>query len=276
MHFISLRLLKLSLILATLRVLGPIAAAAGEETLLSQLREGANVLGNGSFIWDGYRGKSVTVTTVGVPIGSIPKHWYGGPGVGATAIYDIALFWPGQTDVPGSPKWHLRIDWAKPPSADWPGEDQHKPQFRCTVLENFSMADVRRFAGKTMLVRCYARVQRGPLAIIPILWHSYDSQTRGVAAVKGKGYELFESSGHFGQVAISQGRPRPEAIWHLTDRWQKFEKLITLPAVGPRFLTPDNYTGCGFDVVERAAPVLDIAAVEVRPAEPVAGRDKGN
>jgi hypothetical protein len=254
---------------------GPITVAAETKTPLSRLREGANVLGNGDFgIWDGYRGQGVTVTSVGVPIGSIPKHWYGGPGGGATATYDVVLFPPGQTDVPGSPKWHLRISWARPPAADWPGEVHHKPHFRCTVLENFSMADVRQFAGKTMLVRFYARIQRGPLDLIPILWHSYDSQTPGVAAVKGKGYELFEASNQFGQVAVAQGRPRPEAICKLTGRWQKFEKLITLPLVGRRFLTPDNYTGFGFDVTERAAPVLYIAAVEVRPVEVVAAQGK--
>jgi len=120
------------------------------------------------------------------------------------------------------------------------------------------------------------RVQRGPLDLIPILWHSYDSQTLGVAAVKGKGYELFESSGHFGLVAVAEGRPRPEAICKLSGRWQKFEKLITLPPVGRRFLTPDNYTGFGLDVTERAAPVLDLAAVEARPVEAVVAQDKAD
>ena len=179
--------------------LGNLAASAAAQEAKSgwvRFREGSNVLGNGDLsLWDGYRGKGVTVTSVGVPIGSIPKHWYGGPGGGATATYDVIPFPPGQTDVPGNPKWHLRIAWAKPPAADWPGEVHHKPQFRCTVLENFSMTDVRRFANRTMLVRFYARVQRGPLDLIPILWHSYDSQTPGVAAVKGKGYELFEIIG---------------------------------------------------------------------------------
>jgi hypothetical protein len=271
MRLISLELLGLALATAAPAALSPSGAAEQAKTPAPQLREGASVLGNGDFsVWDGYRGTGVTVTSVGVPIGSIPKHWYGGPGVGGTATYDVVPFPPGQTDVPGNPKWHLRIAWSRPPAKEWQGEEHHN-YFRCTVLENFSMTDVRRTAGKTLLVRFYARVQRGTLDLIPILWHSYDSQTPGIAAVKGKGYELFESSGRFGQVAVAHGRPRAEAVCRLTDRWQKFEKLIALPPVGNRYLSPDNYTGFGFDVTDRALSILDIAAAEVRPVDPRRG-----
>src|SRR3546814_15560570 len=57
-----------------------------------------------------------------------------------------------------------------------------------------------------------------PVDVIPIMWHSYDAETPGIVAVKGKGYELFEPSGKPGVVAVAQGAPRGEAVCHLTDR----------------------------------------------------------
>jgi hypothetical protein len=229
-------------------------------------KEGPNVLGNGDFSqWDSYQGRGVTTTSIGVPPDSIPKHWYGGPGVGATATYDVAAFAPGQREVPGNPKRHLQIRWATSASRDWPGETHHVPAFRCTILENFSMTDVRRFAGQPMLVRFSARVGSGSIHLIPILWHSYDSQTSGVAAVKGKGYELFESSGEVGVAAVAQGKPRPQAICEVTTDWRRFERVITLPGLEGQKLTPDNYTGVGFDFDDRYCPVLDLAQVDVRP-----------
>lgn len=261
-------------ILAGLLVAGGVGLAGLTDTLvaassgagLAGWTEGPDVLGNGNFSqWDRYQGRGVTTTSVGVPADSIPKHWYGGPGVGATATYDVVPFPEGQTEVPANPQRHLRIRWTAPASRDWPGETQHVPAFRCTILENFSLPDVRRFAGKAMLVRFYARVSAGSIHLVPILWHSYDSKTPGVAMVKGKGYELFESSGTPGVVAVAQGAPRPQAICTVTTQWQAFERVITLPGLEGRTLTPDNYTGMGFDFDDRYCPVLDLAQIEVRP-----------
>ncbi len=167
---------------------------------------------NGDFSsWPGYSGKGVTTTSVGVPPNSIPEHWYGGPGIGATATYDVAPFAAGQTDVPGNPKQHLRVTWHKPPSDDWPGEAHHVPDYRCSFLENFSIKDVRRYAGQTLALSFYGRAIGNPVDVIPIMWHSYDAETPGIVAVKGKGYELFEPSGKPGVVAVAQGAPAAEA-----------------------------------------------------------------
>ncbi len=225
-----------------------------------------SALANGDFSdWPGYSGKGVTTTSVGVPPQSIPTHWYGGPGVGATATYDVAPFPPGQTEVPGSPRQHLRVTWHKPPSPDWPGETHHQPDFRFTFLENFSINDVRRFAGQTVAVSFYARVDRDAADVVPILWHSYDGQTAGIAGVKGQGYELFEASGTPGVVAVAQGAPRPHARCRVTDHWQRFEKLITLPATDGKSITAGHYTGVGFDLVDRAARTIDLSNIEVYP-----------
>lgn len=230
-----------------------------------------NAVGNGDFsVWDGYTGQGVTTTSVGVPPKSIPEHWYGGPGVGATATYDVVAFPPGQTDVPGNPKRFLRVAWKTPPDKGWTGEGHHQGDFRFTFLENFSINDVRRFAGQTVVFSFYGRVAAGTADVVPIMWHSYDSATPGIVAVKGKGYELFESSGKPGVVAVAQGKPRAEAICRLTDRWQRFEKRLTLPATEGKSITAGHYTGVGFDVHERGAPTIDLALVDVRPlpAEP--------
>jgi predicted amidohydrolase len=221
---------------------------------------------NGDFSsWPGYSGKGVTTTSVGVPPNSIPEHWYGGPGVGATASYGVVPFPSDQSDVPGKPKQHLRVTWHKPPSDDWPGETHHVPDYRCSFLENFSIKDVRRYAGQTLLLSFHGRAIGDPVDVIPIMWHSYDSETPGIVAVKGKGYELFEPSGKPGAVAIAQGAPCTEAVCHLTDKWQRFERMITLPATDGKSITAGHYTGLGFDLTTRYKGVIDLANIELHP-----------
>jgi hypothetical protein len=227
---------------------------------------GENAVRNGDFrTWTSAKGTGVITTSVGTPPNALPDGWYGGPGVGATATYGVVDFPPGQSDVPGRPARHLRIAWKTPPAPDWKGETHHQPAFRFTFLEYFGIDDVRRFEGRTVEVRFSGRVRDGSADVVPILWHSYDSQPPGVAAVKGRGYELFEASGRPGVVAVAQGAPRPEAVCHLTTAWRPFARRIALPRTEGRSITPGHYTGVGFDLVARQAPTLDIAHVEVRP-----------
>jgi len=229
--------------------------------------DGGNAVVNGDFHDLGTYAGPVTTTSVGVPAGSLPTDWYGGPGVGATATYELRDFEPGQTEVPGDPKRYLRVTWSEPPSKDWPGEGHHQPAFRGTFLEYFGIKDVRRFSGQTVRMSFHARVGSGEFDLIPILWHSYDAETPGIVAVKGKGYELFESSGTPGEVAVAQGEPRPSAVCRLTEKWQRFEKIIALPNVSGKSITPGHYTGVGFDYHARPNTNIDIAAVCVEPLE---------
>jgi hypothetical protein len=230
--------------------------------LLSTLAPGENVVANGDFsVWDKYTGKGITVTSVGVSRETFLKDWYGGPGVGATATYDVVDIEPGQTEVPGKPKRHLRIAWQTAPTA---GETQHGNAFRMTFLEYFGIQDVRIFSGKTVAFSFHARiVSKDPAAaleIVPIMWHSYDP----AQSARGKGYELFEASGKPGVVAVVQGAPNPNAAVTLTTKWQLFEKRITLPDVSDKTITSGHYTGVGFDLCSTSAPTIDIANVEVR------------
>jgi hypothetical protein len=219
-----------------------------------------NAVANGDFrLWSNHRGTGVTTTRVGTPPGSLPDGWYSGPGLGATATYDVV------TGAPGDPTRFLRIAWKTPPAADWRGETQHQPAFRFTFLEYFGIADVRRFEARAVEVRFRARVTEGAANIVPILWHSYDSQTAGVKGVKGRGYELFEPSGKPGTVAVAQGAPRPEAVCRLTTSWQTFVKRAMLPSTGGKSVTPGHYTGVAFDLDARSASTVDIADVEVTP-----------
>ena len=220
-----------------------------------------NAVLNGDFrLWATRREGGVTTTSVGTPPGSLPDGWYGGPGVGATATYDVVA------GAPGEPERFLRVAWKTPPSAGWEGEDHHRPAFRFTFLEYFGITDVRRFEGRAVEVRFRARVQEGTADVVPILWHSYDSQTEGVAGIKGRGYELFEASGKPGVVAVARGAPRPEAVCPVTTSWKRFVKRVTLPGTAGRSVTPGHYTGVGFDLVARSAPTVDIAEVEVTAA----------
>ncbi|MCC6490276.1 MAG: hypothetical protein IT364_22525 [Candidatus Hydrogenedentes bacterium] len=227
-----------------------------------------NLVRNGDFLtWDTYSGKGVTTTSVGVPQSSLPKDWYGGPGAGATATYHVVPFSEGQTDVPGDPQRFFRVSWSVPPSKDWPGEVHHQPAFRFTFLEYFGMGDVHVLEGKTAICSFYARTNEGSVDIVPLLWHSYDANTPGIAGVKGKGYELFESSGKPGMAAVAQGMPNPEAICHLTTRWQRFEKRITLPGTQGKSITAGNYTGVGFDLISREVHTIDLAGIKVVPLQ---------
>ncbi|MEQ9379370.1 MAG: hypothetical protein RJP95_00790 [Pirellulales bacterium] len=175
--------------------------------------EPGNALQNGDFsMWTSYEGHGITTESVGTPAGSLPDGWYGGPGVGGKATYNAIDFEPGQTEVPGSPKRFFRVHWHQPPSQDWPGEAHHKGDLRFTFLEYFGINDVRIFADKTVVMSFWARVDQGELDLIPIMWHSYDAETPGIVAVKGKGYELFEASGNPGEVAVAEGKPNPAAI----------------------------------------------------------------
>ena len=94
-------------------------------------------------------------------------------------------------------------------------------------------------------------------------WHSYDAHTPRYQGSEGVGYELFESSGTPGVVAVALGAPNPSAACRVTSKWQRFERRITLPDVEGKSITPGHYTGVGFDLVVRCAPVLDIAKVAV-------------
>ena len=85
--------------------------------------------------------------------------------------------------------------------------------------------------------------------------------------MKGKGYELFESSGKPGVVAATAGVPNPAAVCRVTTEWNKFEKEITLPAVKGKSITSGHYTGVGFDLDSRSVASIDIANVEVRMVE---------
>lgn len=234
--------------------------------LLAVAALGDNVVVNGDFSdWPSYTGTGLTTTTVGVDRSKFLTHWYGGPGVGATATYDVAPFPQSQTEVPGNPKQHLRITWHTPPTT---GEDQHGAAFRGTFLEYFGLQDVRLFSGDTVQFSFYGRIvsddPEATLPIVPIMWHSYDPTN----PVKGEGYQLFESSGEPGVVAIAEGPPNPKAIVTLTTRWQRFEVPVALPDVSAKKITPGHYTGLGFDIIKRAAPTIDIANVEARVQQP--------
>ncbi len=227
--------------------------------------EQPNALPNGDFsVWSTYEGKGVTTESVGTPAGSLPDDWYGGPGVGGKATYDGVDFDAQQTEVPGHPKRFLRVHWHHPPSEDWPGETHHQGELRFTFLEYFGVRDVRVFAGETVVLSFWARVDRGDLDVIPVMWHSYDSQTPGITGIKGKGYELFESSGQPGVVAVASGKPNPAAACKLSTEWTKFEKPIMFPSLDNKSITPGHYTGVGFDLDSRFAGSIDIAKVEVR------------
>ncbi|GMW02494.1 MAG: hypothetical protein AMXMBFR84_36300 [Candidatus Hydrogenedentota bacterium] len=226
--------------------------------------DAGNAVKNGNFEhWDDYSG-GVTTTSVGVPSGSIAKDWYGGPGVNATATYDRLEFTENQTEVPGNPKYFFRVSWSKAPEG-WTGEAHHLPDYRCTFLEYFGMGDVSTFAGKTLRVSFFARVMEGELDIVPIVWQSRDHVTPGITAVKGKGYELFEAADTSGEVKVAQGRPRPAAICRLNTQWQRFQKDITLPGMDGFSVSPGNYTGFGFDLIENGKPTIDIAQIVVQP-----------
>ena len=229
---------------------------------LLTLHTGENVVVNGDFQdWPTYTGTGLTTTSVGVKRDRFLTHWYGGPGVGATATYDVVDFPAGQTEVPGDPRRHLRITWRTPPAE---GETQHGAAFRGTFLEYFGLQDVRLFSGQTVLLIFHARmVSEDPeatLDIVPIMWHSYDPTN----PVKGEGYQLFESSGEPGRVAVAEGPPNPRAVRTLTPQWQRFEVPIMLPDVSTKTITSGHYTGLGFDMISRAAPTIDIANVEAR------------
>ncbi len=114
-----------------------------------------------------------------------------------------------------------------------------------------------------MAVSFYARASEGTVGVTPIMWHSYDAQTPGIVGVKGQGYELFEASGKPGEIAVAHGSPRPAAVCHVTDRWQRFEKLITLPTTEGKSITAGHYTGVGFDLASRRRLAIDLANVQV-------------
>jgi len=241
-------------------MLGECVEDARLQAAADESRAGANALENGDFHeWKGYQG-GVTTESVGTPPNRLPRHWYGGPGVGAIATYDRIK--TSLKDQSGGNEWALQVAWSKPQSEQWPGETQHLPAFRFTFLESFEIADVRKFAGKNVRVSFWCRSPTGNVEIVPILWHSYDANTEGIKGIKGKGYELFESSGQSSKVAIAEGRPAAAAKCELGPKWQRFEKIIALPAVEGKSITPGHYTGVGFDLIARGAPTIELAHID--------------
>jgi hypothetical protein len=100
------------------------------------------------------------------------------------------------------------------------------------------------------------------------MWHSYDGTTSGIAGVKGKGYELFESSGVTPVVAVASGKPNPAAVCRVNTKWTRFEKRITFPLIDGKSIKAGNYTGVGFDLDSRFAGSIDLANVEVKVEKP--------
>ncbi|HEY2894872.1 MAG TPA: hypothetical protein VGJ16_11680 [Pirellulales bacterium] len=232
--------------------------AAAEESPASE-----NALRNGDFHeWKDYKG-GVTTESVGTPPNSLPTHWYGGPGVGAIATYDRIKTSLNGHDGSDKNDWALQVAWSKPQSDQWPGETHHSPAFRFTFLESFEIADVRKFAGRNVRVAFWGRSPTGNVDIVPILWHSYDANTAGIKGIKGKGYELFESSGQASKVQVAQGRPGAAAKCELRPKWQKFIRIITLPTIEGKSITPGHYTGVGFDLIARGDPTIELARIEV-------------
>jgi hypothetical protein len=232
-----------------------------------------NALRNGDFHeWKDYKG-GVTTESVGTPPNSLPTHWYGGPGVGAVATYDRIEIALKNQERGDRKQWALQVAWSKPQSDQWPGETHHSPAFRFTFLESFEIADVRQFAGKTVRLGFWGRSPTGNVEIVPILWHSYDANTAGVKGIKGKGYELFESSCQSDKVAIAQGPPNPAAKCRLGPQWQHFIKAIALPTVDGKSITPGHYTGVGFDLIARGAPTIELANIEVTELGSAPARD---
>jgi hypothetical protein len=227
-----------------------------------------NLVLNGDFATGSMSG-GATVTSVGTPIADF---WYGGPGSGATAHYEVIA-----DASSGSFPRYLRIAWSIAASS---GESQHAPAFRYTFLENYLTTgnldhDVRAFYGHTVEVSFWARVGSGAIQIVPIAWQSWDSQTAGIAGVKGQGYELFESSGQPDVVAVAQGDPNPNAPVTVTTDWQHFTTRITIPDSTGKALSADAYTGFGFDFANIYGPILDIADLEARiVADPAASGDR--
>jgi hypothetical protein len=244
-------------------MLGACAADRQTHAAADELPAGANALRNGDFHeWKDYKG-GVTTQSVGTPPNSLPTHWYGGPGVGAIATYDrIKTSLNGQ-DRSDRNEWALQVAWSKPQSDQWPGETHHSPAFRFTFLESFEIADVRKFAGKNVRMAFWGRSPTGNIEIVPILWHSYDANTAGIKGINGKGYELFESSDHPGKVAIAEGSPNSAAKCELGPQWKHFVKVIALPTVDGKSITPGHYTGVGFDLIARGAPTIELANIEV-------------
>lgn len=242
-------------------MLGACVGDASLQASADEIPEGENALENGDFHeWKDYQG-GVTTESVGTPPNRLPRHWYGGPGVGAIATYD-RIKTPLKDQSDGN-EWAFQVAWSKPQSEGWPGETHHLPAFRFTFLESFEIGDVRKFAGKNVRMVFWGRSPTGSVEIVPILWHSYDANTEGIKGIKGKGYELFESSGQSGKVAIAEGRPLAAAKCELRPKWQRFEKIFALPAVEGKSITPGHYTGVGFDLIARGAPTIELAHIEV-------------
>jgi hypothetical protein len=234
-------------------VVGEAGDHAGDTSVIAS--DGPNLIINSDFDY-GFVPGGATTTSVGTPIA---QQWYGGPGQGATAHYEVIL-----DASSGYFPRYLRIAWSVAASA---GESQHLPAFRYTFLENYLGTgnldhDVRAFYGQTVEVSFWARIASGAISVVPIVWQSWDSQTPGVAGVKGLGYELFESSGQPNVVAVAQGYSNPNAPVTVTTAWQRFTKRFTIPDNTGKSLTPDAYTGFGFDFDNIYGPVLDIAHVE--------------
>jgi hypothetical protein len=238
------------------RVSNALGTTYSPEFSLALSAPGINLLLNGDFLYGAISGGQTT-SNVGV---YFADHWYGGPGDGATAHYEI------KQDPAAAVPRYLRVVWSAAPLS---GEVQHLPAFRFTFAENSILVgnldnDVRQFYGKTVELSFWARVSSGSIQMIPIAWQSWDISTPGVAGIKGAGYEVFEPSGVPGTVAVALGAPNPAGVVQVTTEWRKFSKRIAIPNNTGKLLTNGAYTGFGFDFAQSYVPTIDVAQVEVR------------
>jgi len=209
---------------------------------------------NGTFSWPGYNGP---VLSDGVFVNSAYK-WGGGAGNEAVATYGLG------TPPSGVSGNALKMVWSKAMPTTRIGSAFYAPYVRQTIIENSSLKSAHLFSGEQVEFTFWAKVASGNIRLIPILWHSYDNQTAGIRGIKGKGFEIFYPSETPGVVKVSSGEPGPNAAVLVTDTWQKFTKVFTIPDTSNINTTLGSYTGAGFDFPNRYGPSLEIADITLR------------
>ncbi len=142
----------------------------------------------------------------------------------AAASVSRQAFAAGQTDVPGNPKYFLRMDCSNAPADP-------------TLFQ--PVEDVTQFDNVKVRLSFYAKAD----AAITYSEGGYFIQNFG--------------SGGSAAVIVNIG------AFTLSTSWQRFEKTITMPSISGKTLGTDHYCSVRFDPTNATATIFDIAMVQV-------------
>lgn len=185
-----------------------------------------------------------------------------GSGIGAALSVNRFGFSPGQTDVPGDPRYYMQLSWTTAPSA---GESRTGYGNYYSFLE-IRTEEVRKFSGKPITISFWARAPLG--AALP--FYAYVSQGLGTGGAHGQTGNTISGTGagtdyNFSGAEIFT-RSAKQSPGIASASWQLFTITLDVPTLpSGATIASDNVLtiGLGADYSDIGIEIFEFARFHV-------------